>query len=206
MAVRKAKGHCDDGYEHVIDIDLAKYFDTVNHVRLIRMPREVVKDERVVELIGLFLTSGAMKDGLVSATDEGAPQGGPLSPLPSNIYPTKFDKLLEAKGLKFVRYADGRNVYVKSRRAAERVMETSTRHLEDKLKLKVNQDKSQVGSPLKLKFLGFSFWKIGKKSGIGPHEKTLLRFKSKVKEITKRNRGKSLLAIMGEPSRFFKGR
>jgi group II intron reverse transcriptase/maturase len=205
MAVRKAKGYYDDGYNHVIDIDLAKFFDTVNHVRLIHMMKEVVNDERVIKLIGLFLNSGVLKDGLFSETDEGVPQGGPLSPLLSNIYLTKFDNQLEAKGLKFVRYADDCNIYVRSRRAAERVMGTSTRFLEDKLKLKVNQDKSQVGSPLRLKFLGFSFWKIGKKSGIRPHEKTLQRFKSKVKEITKRSRGRSLQTILSELSRYFKG-
>jgi group II intron reverse transcriptase/maturase len=154
MAVRKAKGYYDDGYNHVIDIHLAKYFDTVNHARLIHMMMEVVNDERVIKIIGLFLNSGVLIDVLFSETDEGVSQGGPLSPLLSDIYLTKFDNQLEVKGLKFVRYADDCNIYVRSRRAAERVMGTSTRFLTDKLKLKVNQDKSQVGSPLKLKF----FW------------------------------------------------
>lgn len=202
MAIQKALGYFNDGYKHVVDIDLAKYFDTVNHARLIHMLREVVKDDKVIKLIGLFLTSGVMEDGLISATDEGVPQGGPLSPLLSNIYLTKFDKLLEAKGLKFVRYADDCNIYVKSRRAAERVMETSTKYLEGTLKLKVNQAKSQVGSPRVLKFLGFSLWRIKDKSGIRPHGKSLQRFKVKVKEITRRNRGRSLWTILSELKRF----
>ncbi|MDR0548154.1 MAG: reverse transcriptase/maturase family protein [Deltaproteobacteria bacterium] len=147
MAVRKAKEYYDDGYNHVINIDLAKEFDIPNQARLIHMMRDVVKDERVIKLIGLFLNSGVLKDGLISATAEGVPKGAPLAPLLSDIYLTKFDKQLEAKGLKFVRSADDYKIFVRSKRAAERVMETSTRFLTDKLKLKVNQDKSQVVSP-----------------------------------------------------------
>jgi group II intron reverse transcriptase/maturase len=205
QAMNVAYGYYVEGYTHVVDIDLAKYFDTVNHDKLIGMLREEVKDERVISLIRKFLTSGVLIDGLVKPTVDGVPQGGPLSPLLSNIYLTKLDKELEKRGLRFVRYADDCNIFVKSRRAAERVMESVTRFLEGTLKLKVNQDKSKVGSPLRLKFLGFSMWKINGKSGIRVHEKSMKRFKSKVTQITKRNRGWSLQAILEELKKYTNG-
>jgi group II intron reverse transcriptase/maturase len=201
----KALEYYNDGYTHAVDIDLAKFFDTLNHDLLISFLREEVKDERIISLIRKFLKSGVMVDGLTSPTLDGAPQGGPLSPLLSNIYLTKLDKTLETRGLRFVRYADDCNIYVKSRRAAERVMRTTTDYLEGTLKLKVNQDKSQVGSPLKLKFLGFSLWKINGKTGIRPHGKSLIRFKEKVKAITKRNCGRSLSSILEELKRYTVG-
>jgi hypothetical protein len=137
-----------------------------------------------------------MVDGLVGPTEVGAPQGGGLSPLLSNVYLTKLDRTLEARGHKFVRYADDCNIYVRSRKAAERVMKNTTSYLEGPLKLEVNQDKSKVGSPLKLKFLGFSLWESKDKSGIRPHEKSLARFKDKVKDLTKRNLGRSVGTIL----------
>ena len=139
-----------------------------------------------------------MADGLVSPTEAGVPQGGPLSPILSNLYLDKFDKMLEGRGLKFVRYADDCNIYVKSRRAAERVMKSATRFLEGELKLKVNLAKSQVGSPLKLKFLGFSMYKNKAGTGIRIHGKSEKRFKDKVRQITKRNRGRSVEMIAHE--------
>ncbi|MDR0621079.1 MAG: group II intron reverse transcriptase/maturase [Deltaproteobacteria bacterium] len=204
-ALLQVKRYFDEGYEYVVDIDLAKYFDTVNHDKLINMLREVVKDERVIRLIRRFLISGVMIGGLVHATEEGVPQGGPLSPLLSNIYLTKFDRILEDRGLRFARYADDCNIYVKSQRAAERVMVSATNFLEKTLKLKVNQDKSQVGSPKRLKFLGFTLWKIKDKSGIGVHKKSKKRFQDKVRKITKRNRGRSIDAILGELKRYTVG-
>ena len=168
QAISKALEYYEQGYRYVVDLDLAKYFDTVNHAILIGMLREQIKDERVVKLIHKFLKSGVMEHGLVSPTREGTPQGGNLSPLLSNIYLTAFDRLLESRGHKFVRYADDCNIYVKSRRAAERVMASCVKFLEGTLKLTVNQTKSQVGSPLKLKFLGFSLYKTGRKAGIRP--------------------------------------
>jgi group II intron reverse transcriptase/maturase len=201
-ALEEAKGYFDEGYKYVVDIDLAKYFDTVNHDKLVWMLREVIKDERVIKLIRRFLISGVMIDGLISPTIDGVPQGGPLSPLLSNIYLTKFDKLLEDRGLRFVRYADDCNIYVKSERAAKRVMVSVTKYLERVLKLKVNLTKSQVGSPKRLKFLGFSLWEYKEKSGIRVHEKSLERFEKKVKEITKRNRGRSLSVILEELKRY----
>jgi group II intron reverse transcriptase/maturase len=203
-AVREAKGYFDEGYAHVVDIDLAKYFDTICHDKLMSMLRETVDDD-VCRLIRKYLKSGVMIGGLYSPTKEGAPQGGPLSPLLSNIYLTEFDKSLEEKGLKFVRYADDCNVYLRSRRAAERVMQSSTRFLEGVLKLKVNQAKSKVGSPTKLKFLGFSLWKIGERSGVRIHEKSLKRFKDTVRDITTRNRGRSVEYVFEELKRYTVG-
>jgi group II intron reverse transcriptase/maturase len=189
QAISKTKEYYEQGYKQVVDIDLAKYFDTVNHDMLLNKIREHVEDEAVINLIKKFLKSGVMLDGIASPTTEGVPQGGPLSPLCSNIYLTAFDRMLESRGHKFVRYADDCNIYVKSRRAAERVMENCTKYLEKKLKLKVNREKSTVGSPLRLKFLGFSLWKAGRKTGIRPHAKSIRRFKAKIREITSRKRG-----------------
>lgn len=196
QAISKALEYYNEGFKQVVDLDHAKYFDTVNHDILIDMLREQIKDERVISLIRKYLKSGVMIDGLVSPTTEGTPQGGNLSPLLSNIYLTAFDKLLESRGHKFVRYADDCNIYVKSRRAAERVMANCVKFLEGKLKLKVNQQKSQVGSPLKLKFLGFSLYKTGKKAGIRPHGKSIKRFKDKIRELTSRKQARSVENIL----------
>lgn len=205
QAISKALEYYNEGYTQVVDLDLAKYFDTVNHDILIDMLREQIKDERVISLIRKYLKSGVMINGLVSPTTEGTPQGGNLSPLLSNIYLTAFDKLLESRGHKFVRYADDCNIYVKSRRAAERVMANCVKFLEGKLKLKVNQQKSQVGSPLKLKFLGFSLYKTGKKAGIRPHGKSIKRFKDKIRELTSRKQAKSVENILKRIKRYTTG-
>jgi len=205
QAIKKAKEHYEQGYTRVVDLDLAKYFDTVNHDLLINMIREHVKDERVILLIRRFLKSGVMVDGLVSATTEGTPQGGNLSPLLSNIYLNKFDRMLESRGHKFVRYADDCNIYVKSPRAAERVMTSCIKYLEGKLKLTVNREKSQTGTPLKRKFLGFSLYKTGKKTGIRPHQKSLKRFKDRVRKITSRKRGRSIKQVLYELKVFTTG-
>ena len=164
-----------------------------------------VKDERVIRLIRKYLKSGVMINGLISPTTEGTPQGGNLSPLLSNIYLTAFDRMLENRGHKFVRYADDCNIYVKSRRAAERVMANCTKFLEDKLKLKVNRKKSQVGSPLRLKFLGFSMYKTGKKAGIRPHSKSIKRFKNKIRELTSRKQARSVELILKRLKRYTVG-
>ena len=205
QAMRKAKEYHEQGYTQVVDLDLAKYFDTVNHDLLIQMVRGQIKDEGVIELIRRFLRSGVMEDGLVKVTTEGTPQGGNLSPLLSNIYLTQFDHLLESRGHKFVRYADDVNVYVKSRRAAERVMANCIKYLEGELKLKVNREKSQTGSPLVLKFLGFSLYKRGKKVGMRPHRKSLKRFRDRIRQITSRKRGRSVKQILHELKVFTTG-
>lgn len=198
QAILKAKEYYEQGYTMSVDIDLAKYFDTVNHDILMRFVEKKVKDKAVLYLIRSYLKSGVMIDGIVQATDKGTPQGGNLSPILSNIYLTEFDKELEKRGHKFVRYADDCNIYVKTKRAAERVMTSTTRYLEGKLKLKVNTEKSKVGSPKRLKFLGFSLWKIKGETGIRVHEKPLVKFKKRVIEITKRNRGRSIKQVLQE--------
>ena len=205
QAIRKAREYYDEGYRYVVDIDLAQYFDTVNHDLLIEMVREKVKDEKLLSLIRLYLKSGVMANGIEEATDKGTPQGGPLSPLLSNIYLTRFDRMLESRGHKFVRYADDCNIYVRSKRAAERVMESCTRFLEGKLKLQVNRRKSQIGSPLKLKFLGFSLYRGKNGTRIRAHEKSLNRFKCKLREITERNRGISAEALLNHLKRYTTG-
>ena len=205
QAMKQALEYYNEGYTQVVDLDLAKYFDTVNHEILIGMLREQVKDERVIRLIRKYLKSGVMINGLISPTTEGTPQGGNLSPLLSNIYLTAFDRMLESRGHKFVRYADDCNIYVKSRRAAERVMANCTKFLEGKLKLKVNRKKSQVGSPLRLKFLGFSMYKTGKKAGIRPHGKSVKRFKDKIRELTSRKQARSVELILKRLKRYTVG-
>jgi group II intron reverse transcriptase/maturase len=201
-AVEAMRSYYEKGYTHAVDIDLAKYFDTVNHDLLIKAVREELKDERVISLIKKFLKSGVMDKQLVSPTIEGVPQGGPLSPLLSNIYLNKLDKVLEMRGHKFVRYADDCNIYVKSQRAAERVMKNTRSFLESKLKLKINEEKSKVGSPLKLKFLGFSLWKSKDKTVIRVHQKSVQTFKKKVIMITKRNKGRSLRSVLAELKKY----
>ena len=205
QAMKQALEYYNEGYTQVVDLDLAKYFDTVNHEILIGMLREQVKDERVIRLIRKYLKSGVMINGLISPTTEGTPQGGNLSPLPSNIYLTAFDRMLESRGHKFVRCADDCNIYVKSRRAAERVMISCTKFLEGKLKLKVNRKKSQVGSPLRLKFLGFSMYKTGKKAGIRPHGKSIRKLKDKIRELTSRKQARSVELILKRLKRYTVG-
>ncbi|MDR1587668.1 MAG: group II intron reverse transcriptase/maturase, partial [Treponema sp.] len=203
QAIERAKGYYEEGNTYVVDLDLEKYFDTVNHDLLIKMVRETVKDEAVIGLIKKFLKSGVMAEGIVSQRElglksAGTPQGGNLSPLLSNIYLTKFDKMLEERGHKFVRYADDCNIYVKSRRAAERVMEGCVRFLEGKLKLKVNRKKSAVGSPLELKFLGFSLYRSKEGVRIRIHEKPLKRLMDRLKALTSRKRGGKMGRILEE--------
>jgi len=205
QAIAKAKEYYEAGYTRVVDIDLAKYFDTVNHDILLGLVGREVKDKSVIKLIRKFLKSGVMANGLYSPTEEGTPQGGNLSPLLSNIYLTEFDRMLESRGHKFVRYADDCNIYVKSPRAAERVMGSCKRFLEGKLKLKVNEEKSKTGSPLKLKFLGFSLYKVKGKTGIRPHGKSLERFKEKVRNLTGRAQAKSIEEILAELKRYATG-
>jgi group II intron reverse transcriptase/maturase len=205
QAIQKAKQYYEEGYTCAVDLDLEKYFDTVNHDLLIKMVRETVKDEAVIALIRRFLKSGVMADGLVSQTEQGTPQGGNLSPLLSNIYLTKFDRMLEERGHKFVRYADDCNIYVKSPRAAERVMESCAKFLEKKLKLKVNRKKSSAGNPTKLKFLGFSLYQGKTRTGIRIHEKPRERLKAMLKEMTGRSRGGRIEQLFDEIRRLLNG-
>src|ERR1017187_5482258 len=157
QAVAAAQQYITAGYRWVVDLDLEKFFDRVNHDKLIAKIAERVSDKRLLKLIRAFLRAGVMEGGLVSPTDEGTPQGGPLSPLLSNIVLDELDRELERRGLHFARYADDCNIYVRSRRAGQRLMGGRTRLLEGKLKLKVNREKSAVARPWERKFLGFSF-------------------------------------------------
>jgi RNA-directed DNA polymerase len=169
---------------------VAVFFDRVNHDKLMAKIAERVSDKRLLKLIRSFLRAGVMEGGLVSSVDEGTPQGGPLSPLLSNIVLDELDRELERRGLRFARYADDCNIYVRSRRAGERVMTSITRFLTAKLKLKVNQQKSAVARPWVRKFLGFSFTNAGiPKRRIAPQ--AVDRFKERVRELTRRNKGVS---------------
>ncbi len=159
QAVEEALTYLNEGYEWVIDLDIEKYFDTVNHDKLISILRERIKDAKTLRLIRQFLQAGVMENGLISPSEEGVPQGGPLSPVLSNVYLDKLDKELESRGVCFVRYADDCNIFVKSEMAANRVMKSVTSWLERKLKLKVSATKTKVVRPTKSNFLGFTFWK-----------------------------------------------
>ncbi len=188
QAVGQAQAYIAEGRAWVVDIDLEKFFDRVHHDRLMARLAHRIADKRLLKLIRGYLNAGVMENGLVSPTREGTPQGGPLSPLLSNIVLDELDRALAHRGHTFVRYADDCNVYVRSERAGRRVMESTTDFITRKLKLKVNQDKSAVDRPYKRKFLGFSFT-AGKvlKRRISPQ--ALQRFRKKVKVLTRRTRG-----------------
>jgi RNA-directed DNA polymerase len=204
QAVTAAQQHIAAGYRWVVDLDLEKFFDRVNHDKLMARIAERVSDKRLLKLIRAFLRAGVMEGGLVSPVDEGTPQGGPLSPLLSNIVLDELDRELERRGLRFARYADDSNIYVRSRRAGERVMESITRFITAKLKLKVNQQKSAVARPWERKFLGFSFTSAGiPKRRIAP--KAVDRFKGRVRELTNRTRGVSMERMVEELSRYLRG-
>jgi len=204
QAVEAAQQYMADGYRWVVDLDLEKFFDRVNHDRLMAKIAARVNDWRVLKLIRSFLRAGVMEGGLVRAVDEGTPQGGPLSPLLSNIVLDEFDRELERRGLRFARYADDSNIYVRSRRAGERVMESVARFLTTKLKLKVNEQKSAVARPWERKFLGFSFTSEGKpRRPLSP--KAILRFKERIRELTSRTRGVSVERMAEELARYLKG-
>ena len=192
QAVLKAREYIQSGYTWTVDIDLAKYFDTVNHDRLIRTLSYTIKDPRVISIIRKYLVSGVMADGVVTRTDKGTPQGGNLSPLLANVVLDELDKELEKRGLHFVRYADDVNIYVRSRKAALRVMASITEFIEDKLRLAVNKDKSRVDRPWKLKFLGFSFYRKEGEIRIRVHPKSIARFKSTLKSLTSRSNAMSI--------------
>ena len=199
MAIQKVKEYAEQGYTQAVLIDLSKYFDTLNHDLLMNMVREQVHDKRVVELIKRFLKSGIMENGLYIKTQEGSPQGGPLSPLLANIYLDKFDKEMERRGVPVVRYADDIVVLAKSPRAAERLLESSRRYLEGKLKLKTNLEKSRavsVYAKQNFKFLGFALGKGRDGVFIRVHAKSLKKAKQKLKELTSRSQGRNVRTVM----------
>ncbi|MCM3473713.1 group II intron reverse transcriptase/maturase [Brevibacillus agri] len=190
-AVRQAQSYIREGYRVVVDMDLEKFFDRVNHDILMAKVAKKVKDKRVLRLIRRYLQAGVMINGCRVATDEGTPQGGPLSPLLANIMLDDLDKELSNRGHRFVRYADDCNIYVKTKRAGERVLESVTRYVEGRLKLRVNREKSAVDRPWKRKFLGFSFTSH-RDPKLRLAEKTVKRFKQKIRKLTCRSRSHSL--------------
>jgi RNA-directed DNA polymerase len=204
QAVNQAQRCIAEGYRWVVDLDLEKFFDRVNHDKLMATLAERVSDKHLLKLIRAFLRVGVMENGLVSPVDEGTPQGGPLSPLLSNIVLDEFDREVERRGLQFARYADDCNIYVRSRRAGSRVMESLARFITTKLKLKVNAEKSAVARPWERKFLGFSFTNASvPKRRIAP--KAVGRFKKRVRELTRRTRGVSIERMAEDLSRYLRG-
>ncbi|MBO1687182.1 MULTISPECIES: group II intron reverse transcriptase/maturase [Clostridium] len=191
-AITKSKQYINQGNRWVVDMDLEKFFDKVNHDILMAKLEKKIQDKRLLSLIRKYLKSGILINGVSVTSEEGTPQGGPLSPLLANIMLDGLDKELERRGHKFCRYADDNNVYVKSKRAGFRVMNSMTNIIENNLKLKVNKDKSAVDFVSKRKFLGFSFYFSKSGAEIRIHEKSIKRFKEKVKFHTNRNKGISM--------------
>ena len=204
QAVAQAQKHIAEGHGWCVDFDLEKFFDRVNHDKLMGQIAKRVEDKRLLKLIRAFLNVGVMENGLVSPSVEGTPQGGPLSPLLSNLVLDELDRELERRGHRFVRYADDCNVYVRSERAGQRVMESVTQFITQKLKLKVNEAKSAVARPQERKFLGFSF-------SAGPEVKRVIapkaldRFKRRVREITRRAKGVSMKTTIEELAPYMRG-
>jgi RNA-directed DNA polymerase len=204
QAVERAQGYIEEGYAWVVDIDIEKFFDNVNHDAMMARVARKVADKRVLKTIRAFLNSGVMEGGLMSPTDIGTPQGGPLSPLLSNIYLDDLDRELARRGHRFVRYADDCNVYVKSERAGHRVMEGITRFCASKLKLRVSAAKSTVTRPFRTSFLGFSFTR-GKNPRRRIAPRAIDRLKKRVRELTRRTRGISSEQMMAELNRYLRG-
>ena len=204
QAVAQAQQYIAEGYGWVVDLDLEKFFDRVNHDKLMGRVAKRVEDKRLLKLIRAFLNAGVMENGLVSPSVEGTPQGGPLSPLLSNLVLDELDRELERRGHRFVRYADDSNIYVRSERAGHRVMESVTRFITTQLKLKVNETKSAVARPQERKFLGFSFT-------AGPEVKRIIapkaldRFKARIREITRRAKGVSIETTIAELAPYMRG-
>lgn len=208
MAIQKVKEYAEQGYKHAVLIDLSKYFDTLNHELLMNMLREQVSDKRVTELIKRYLKSGVMEDGLLVITEEGSPQGGPLSPLLANIYLNKFDWEIGGRGVPVIRYADDIVVLAKSKRAAERLLESCRKYLEGKLKLKVNAEKSSVVSVLAIrnfKFLGFALGRGKTGYYIRAHAKSLKKAKQKLRELTSRSQGRNVRVVMENVKVYMRG-
>ncbi|KTD86723.1 group II intron reverse transcriptase/maturase [Paenibacillus etheri] len=203
-AVRKAREFMKEGYRYVVDLDLEKFFDRVNHDRLMMKISAKVKDKKVLLLIRKYLQSGVMENGLVKPTTEGTPQGGPLSPLLSNIVLDELDKELEKRGHRFVRYADDCNIYVKTPRAGERVKASITVFIETRLKLKVNQAKNAVDRPWRRKFLGFSF-SHDKEPKVRIAKQSLQRAKTRIREITSRKKAMRMEERIQELNRYLMG-
>ena len=218
MAIQKVKEYAEEGYKYAVQLDLSKYFDTLNHALLINLLRQTIKDERVIQLIKKYLKSGVMENGVCVKTEEGSPQGvkteegspqgGPLSPLLANIYLNEFDHEFENRGVKVIRYADDIVLLAKSQRATERLLETSTRYLEEKLKLTVNREKSKavsVAAIRNFKFLGFALGRDKNGYYIRVHAKSLKKAKQKLRELTSRSQGRNVRKVMGNLKTYMTG-
>lgn len=204
QAVERAKRYIAEGYEWVVDMDLEKFFDRVNHDILMAELARRIGDKRVLRVIRRYLQAGIMVNGVVQERWEGTPQGGPLSPLLSNILLDELDKELERRGHRFCRYADDANIYVRSKRAGERVFASIEEFLFKRLKLRVNREKSAVARYHERGFLGFSFTS-GKTLKVKATERSLERFKDRVREITRRSRGISLTQVIEELQEYLRG-
>jgi len=205
MAIEQARKYVEAGYTYVVDIDLSKFFDRVNHDRLMARLAARIKDKRVLKLIRAYLNSGVLVGDVIEQAKEGTPQGGPLSPLLANIVLDELDKELEKRGLRFVRYADDVAIYVRTVKAADRVKSSVSRFITGRLKLVVNEEKSAVRRPWDSKYLGFRITRYMGKTRTGIHEKSLGRFRKRVREITARERGRSLEVIISELNAFLRG-
>ena len=208
QAILKVKEYAEQGYTYAVSIDLSKYFDTINHEILLNILRRDIKDERVIQMIKRYLKGGVMENGVVMETEEGSPQGGNLSPLLSNIYLNEFDQEFLKRGVPCIRYADDIVLLAKSKRASERLLESSTRYLEEKLKLTVNRDKSRTVSVFAIrnfKFLGFALGRNGGGVYIRVHPKSWKKLKSRLKELSSRKRVQSIKPALEEIKVYARG-
>ena len=207
-AIFRIKGYIEQGYTRTVVLDLPKYFDTLNHTILLKLLRKQVKDERVIQMVKRYLKSGVMENGVVTETEEGSPQGGNLSPLLANVYLNEFDWEFRRRGVPCIRYADDIVLLAKSERAAERLLESSTKYLEERLKLKVNREKSRTVSVFAIrnfKYLGFCFGKNGKGIYIRVHGKTWKKAKDKLRRLTSRSRCGSIAQTMAKIKVYMRG-
>ena len=207
-AIERVREYAEEGYRYAVSLDLSRYFDTLNHERLLNRLRKEIKDERVIQIIKRYLKSGVMENGVVKETGEGSPQGGNLSPLLANIYLDEFDKEFERRGVPCVRYADDIVLLAKSERAAKRLLETSTSYLEDKLKLTVNRKKSKVTSVYAIqnfKFLGFALGRNGNGAFIRVHPKSWKKMKAKLKSLSSRRHVQSVIPALGKIRVYMRG-
>lgn len=208
QAIEKVKWYAEQGYTQAVLVDLSKYFDTLNHELLMNLLHRNIHDKRVIELIKRYLKAGVMENGLLVKTEEGSPQGGPLSPLLANIYLNEYDQEMERRGVPVVRYADDIVVLAKSPRAAQRLLETTQRYLEGKLKLKMNVEKSKVTSVFSIRnftFLGFAIGKGKNGVYIRAHAKSLKKAKAKLKELTSRSQGRNVRKVMERVKTYIQG-
>jgi RNA-directed DNA polymerase len=203
QAIVRAQKYLKEGYTWVVDLDVEKFFDRVNHDKLISEVAKKIRDRRILRIIRRYLEAGVLEHDALHETTEGTPQGGPLSPLLANLLLDSLDRELERRGHRFVRYADDCNVYVRSKRAGCRVMRSVSGYLSERLKLKVNEAKSAVARPWERKFLGFSFSRFDLRRRIS--RETIKRFKERIREITNRTRGRSIVGIAAELGRYLRG-